>query len=182
MVPKDTSALFLATNSRYDSLGQPLSVLLTLPALPWMVKYSDVLASVLSPNQELLRLERSDASSTGVYESARIPVLKRVLNRGSGAGGFVLFEGGEISWRLKSKNRIRAPRSVSVRVIQNSKRTNKVVVLKDASHVYSPVVPRSLRSAMILGDRVEVCWADTVVKPAADSAWAELGFPAEDST
>lgn len=94
IVPKDTITLFLDINSRYDSLGQPSSVLLIPPALPWVVKYSDVLASVLSPNQELLRLERSNASSVGVYESARIPVLKRVLDRGSGAGGLVLFEGG----------------------------------------------------------------------------------------
>lgn len=121
-MPNDTSALFKATNSRYDSLGQPLSVLLKPPVLLWVVKYSGMLGSVLSPNQELLRLERSDASSVGVYESARIPVLERVLKRGSGAGGFVLFEGGDVSWRLKSNSSIRALRSVSVRVIQNSKR------------------------------------------------------------
>lgn len=145
-----------------------------------MVKYSDVFVSVLSSNQELSRLARSDARRIGVYESARIPVFERVLNRGSGAGGFVLFEGGEVSWRLRSKSSIRAPRSVSVWFIQNSKRVNKVVALKDTSHVYSPIVSGPLGFVVGPTGITGACRdINTAVVLATDRPW---GVVVKDST
>lgn len=83
---------------------------------------------------------------------------------------------------MKSKSRIRAPRSVSVRVIQNSKRENKVVALKDESHVYSPIVPGLSGSVVESVGRAGVCRpSNTVVVLTTDSSWEKLGVGVGDA-
>lgn len=76
------------------------------------------------------------------------------------------------------KSRIRAPRSVSVRVIQNSKRQNKVVALKDASHMYPSIVPGP--SGSVVGG-AGVCRDSTALVRATNSSWDKLGVVTEDT-